>query len=166
MDAFPLVRRLAVSVLNRPEPFETTPGRCVARLRRWRWSGVAGLVETDLSAARDPDATHDAPALVAWRFYRFDALGRKISKSCVDVIAHQVQLLGGRTIARVRGEFSGRKREDQPAPSGVGKRIADFVPEEPPDLLGVRGVKDRVDTSDHTADATRGLATWERSSLL
>ncbi len=115
---------------------------------------MSRFVETNLGAARDPDATYDAPALVTWRLRDFDALGGELSESRVEVSAHQVQLLGRWSIARMCGELSRRQREDQPATSGVGEHVAELVAEESPDLLGVRGIEDGVDSSDHTADVT------------
>ena len=110
---------------------------------------VAGLVDGELRAVRQPDRGQQPPALVGDVPRHLGSLAPQLGERGVDVVAHQVELVTALTVGRVNGELGGRQGEDEPAAAGVHRWQAEHVREERTDLLGLRGEHDRMHPGDH-----------------
>ena len=97
--------------------------------------------------ARECDLRESPPALFVQR-PRLDTFARHLGDEGVHVLAHQVELVRAR-VGRVKRQLRGREREDEPAVTGVGKRIREDVPKERTIRIGVLAEEDDVGTVDH-----------------
>jgi hypothetical protein len=80
-----------------------------------------------------------------------DALTGQLGHRRVQVIAHQIELVRGRTVDGMHGDLGRRELEDQPSRSGVDARAIEDIPEEDAICFGIATVNDHVTTVDHTA---------------
>src|SRR3982075_2951921 len=83
-------------------------------------------------------------------------LGGQLSHGCVQVVAHQVQLVYRRGGGGGHGELGGRKLEDQPAGAGIDVRVVEHVSKEGTVGFGVAAVDDDVATIDHAGSVLVG----------
>src|SRR5215813_8212683 len=104
------------------------------------------LVERQLRAAWQPDRGEQSPALITDGSRRLDTLGRELVERGPDVVTHQVELVLGLIVGRMRGDLGRRQLEDEPAVTRVHAGEAEHVPEERPIALSVSGVDDHMST--------------------
>src|SRR5262249_20454812 len=76
---------------------------------------VAWLVERKFGPARQPDRRPRPPARVRDRMGDLDSLCGQLCERGLDVVAHQVELVFGRSVGRMHTDLGGWQLEDQPA---------------------------------------------------
>lgn len=109
---------------------------------------MLGLIDAELTAARQGQAGDRAPAL----FVDGGAghvLSFQVGDQGVDVVAHQEELVFLVLVGRVHGDFGWRQREDQPPMTGVDLRILQHVAQECAVGLGILAVDDDVRAVNH-----------------
>ena len=90
---------------------------------------MVGFIETDLAPAGQLESSESAPSSLRY-LVEFDAVVPKGVHRLVEVVAHQVELVFGRRITRMDGDFCRRQLEDQPAVAGIDVWIRQYIPEE------------------------------------
>jgi len=120
------------------------------------WSQVDGermarLVDSDLAAPGQPEAVQPSPTLLGDVLGELDALRLQIPHRGFQVVAHEVQLVPGRTFGRVQGQFRGRQLEDQPATASVDVAVSEHVSEEVAIRFRIAAEHDDVAAHDHVS---------------
>src|ERR1051325_5966591 len=106
------------------------------------------LVNAERLAGGQLDRGHQSPALIGDGTDELDAFLLELALCRLDVIAHQVQL-AGRFVGRMRSDRGGRRREDQPAPSGIDMLELEHIAHERADGIRLLRVDQRVHSVDH-----------------
>ena len=112
-------------------------------------SGVAWLVDRQLSAARQFYRGEQTPSLVADELGDRDTYGGQLCKRLLDVVAHQVELVLLEPVSGVDGDLGGRQLEDQPATAGVDPAKSEHVTDEGPVGFRVGAVENDMCSVDH-----------------
>src|SRR6478609_2721268 len=110
---------------------------------------MARLVHADLAAAWQPEVGEPSPALLGHVVCELDSSGPEVTHRGVQVVAHEVQLVPGRTIGRVHGQLRGRELEDQPASAGVDMRLPEDLGEEGAIRFRISAEQDDMAAVDH-----------------
>src|SRR5215216_3457131 len=95
------------------------------RDRHW----MARLVDPELRATRKRYLRHATPRLFLNCPYR-QAFASKLGDRCLDVVAHQVQLVIFLSLGGMNSDLRRRRGEDQPAAAGIDSRETKDVAEE------------------------------------
>jgi hypothetical protein len=111
-------------------------------------SFMSRLVETDLAATRDGDGRQASPAYVA-NFRALHALVLKSGDRCLNVVAHQVQLVIDLAIRRVDAELCRGHREDDPSVAHINEWKLKHIAKKCADFVGIGGVNQRVYSCNH-----------------
>src|SRR5581483_5509693 len=110
---------------------------------------MLGLVQTELAAVGNANCRRPSPALFGDGSRRFDALLTKLGQGCVEVIAHQIELVRIVGIRRMHGQLGRREREDGPATAGIHRAQRQHVAKERTNCFSASRVYERVNTGDH-----------------
>jgi hypothetical protein len=105
-------------------------------------SGVAWLVDRQISAARELNRGEQTPAFVTDRVGDRDVPGGQVRQRLLDVVAHQVELVLPQPVSGVYGDLGWRQLEDQPATADVNPAESEYVADEDPVGLRVGAVED------------------------
>jgi hypothetical protein len=102
---------------------------------------VPRLIDAELSAARKRHLREQTPALVLdWA--ASDVLRLHILDECLDVVAHQIELVHVVLVGRMHGHFRWRQSENQPSLAHVDVRECEHVAQERAVGTGIRAVDD------------------------
>ena len=107
------------------------------------------LVQPDLAATGQPETGEPPPSLLGYVLCEFDALGLQVTDRGFQVVAHEIQLVPGRTVGRVHGQFRRRDLEDQPPATSVDMRLPEDVCEEGTIRFRISAEQDDVTAVDH-----------------
>jgi hypothetical protein len=110
---------------------------------------MARLVQSDLAATGQPETGEPPPPLLRYVFCELDALGKQVSHRGFQVVAHEVQLVPGRSVGRVHGQFCRRDLEDQPSSTSVDMRLPENVCEEGAICFRISAEQDDMTAVDH-----------------
>ena len=88
--------------------------------------GMPRLVQSDLAATGQPETGEPPPSLLGYVLCELDALGLQVTDRGFQVVA-EIQLVPGRTVGRVHGQFRRRDLEDQPPATSVDMRLPEDV---------------------------------------
>src|SRR4051812_28148529 len=110
---------------------------------------MSRLVKRHPSATGKLERGREPPPLFGDLTRELDAFGLQLCDRRGDVVAHQVKLMVSTLVARMGGEFRGRKGEDEPTPAGVDRVESERVAEERTSTFGVVCEDDRVYAGDH-----------------
>jgi hypothetical protein len=110
---------------------------------------MSRLVKRHPSATGKLERSRESPPLFGDLTRELDAFGLQLCDRRGDVVAHQVKLMVSTLVARMGGEFRGRKGEDGPIPAGVDRVESERVAEERTSTFGVVCEDDRVYAGDH-----------------
>src|SRR4051812_18031142 len=86
-------------------------------------SRVSRLVETDVAAPWQAEPGQSSPSLLGDAAGELDALGLQLLHRRVEVVAHEIQLVRGRTVRGMHRNLGRRQLEDEPAAAGVDVRL-------------------------------------------
>jgi len=114
---------------------------------------MSGLVQPHLAPARQAQARQAPPPGFGDCGERRSFSGQLVHR-CVQVVAHQVELMRRGAFGGVHGDLGGRKLEDQPVGSGVDIRVVEHVPKEGTSGFGAVTVDDDVGAVDHGTSLT------------
>jgi hypothetical protein len=127
---------------------------------------MRGLIQPQLSAARQPDRGPDAPVLPL-HLRGDDPFRSQGVERPGEIVAHQVKDGSKEVMASVRmpgvvtggmnGDLRGRQGEDQPSPAGIHTAKAKDVMQEPAIGVGVATVEEYVCPGDHRGQAALRL---------
>jgi hypothetical protein len=111
---------------------------------------VSRLIQPEYASAGEPDACKQTPTTVTHPALHADAAMGEVGDRCLDVVAHQVDLVLGRTVCGVHGDLRRRQGDDEPPVTSVdGSVPAKDLAQHLPVCLGIGAVDDRVGRSDH-----------------
>src|SRR4029453_13502438 len=111
---------------------------------------MARFIQTEIATTRQADHRQESPSLVAHRS-AFDALLGESSALCLNLVAHQIEVLLVAGPGRVASDFGGWCGEDQPPLTRINPGKAKHVAEKSAVRLGVTAVDDRVHACDHAS---------------
>src|ERR1043166_3543430 len=131
---------------RRPMPLPTSArARRLAKRDRMLW-----LIDADVRIVGDSNRRYAAPWRLVNGTRRLDPLGTQLGERRIEIIAHEEQLVTrDPVLGRMNRDLCGRKREDQPAASGIDVIIAEDIAEKGARRLSVFGIDDRVNAVDH-----------------
>jgi hypothetical protein len=106
------------------------------------------LINTEGSTTGEGEVGELAPPLVLQLGADNSPL-RHRQDECVDVLAHQKQLVPTAGFSWMYGQLGGRQGKDQPAMPGIDVRILEHIAEEGSVCLSVGAVENDVGSTDH-----------------
>jgi len=109
------------------------------------------LVQSELGGARNREGGHKAPSRVDDRTSELDPLLLQLLDGCLDVVAHQIELMVAALLRGMGRKLGWRKPEDEPTASSVDRREAEHVAKECPRSFWIAGEDDRMGADDHRA---------------
>jgi hypothetical protein len=109
------------------------------------------LVESEVGGARDVEGGHKPPSRVASRAGELDPLLLELLDRCLDVVAHQIELMVAIPLRGMGRKLRWGELEDEPPASGVNRRKAEYIAKECPAGLRIARKDDRVRADDHSA---------------
>jgi len=116
---------------------------------------VTRLVQADLAAARQGEMGESPPARFG-DICEGNSSVAQVAHRGVEVVAHQVQLVGCGVLAWVHRHLGWGKFEYEPPVAGVDMRISQDVTEEPTVSLGILAVDDEMRSiNSHSATVAR-----------
>src|SRR5688572_24314433 len=110
---------------------------------------MTGLVEGELTPARQLQGGHEAVALILDPPRKLDSLALQLPDRRLHVVAHQRQVRDAARFIRMDAELRGRQRENEPSMSGVNGLESQRVAQERAIRLRVLRVNERMDSGDH-----------------
>jgi hypothetical protein len=108
---------------------------------------VLGLIEPEGAAGGQGDLHQASPPFLS-HGTACDALRLQSVEECLNVVAHQVELMDGVLFGRMHGDFRRRQREDQPAVTQIDVSKLEDIAQEGAIETRVRAVDDCVRASD------------------
>ena len=109
---------------------------------------MLGLIEADLAAARKPNLRDGAPSCFL-NFRARNAFRREKSHLGLQIVAHEIELVGAILIGRMKRSFCWRQGEDQPAMTGVHGFESENISKKCSVRFGVLAVDNDVRTRNH-----------------
>jgi hypothetical protein len=114
--------------------------------------GMSRLIQPEYASAGKSDACQQTPTTVTHPALHDDATSGEVGDRRLDVVAHQVDLVLGRTVCGVHGDLGRRQGDDEPSVASVDSSVpAKDLAQHLPVCLGIGAVDDRVSRSDHQA---------------
>ena len=111
--------------------------------------GMPRLVQSDLAATGQPQTGEPPPSLLGYVLCELDSLGLQVSHRGFHVVAHEVQLVSGRTVGWMHGQFGRRDLEDQPPATSVDMWLPEDVCEEGAIRFRFFAEQDDMTAADH-----------------
>jgi hypothetical protein len=106
------------------------------------------LVKTNVTSTGQPDPGHRTPPCF-FHFRTADALFLERHYQCLQIGAHQIELVPDISFGGMDGQFRRRQREDEPTVPRVNGRKTKDLLEEGPISRRISAVNDHVGTKDH-----------------
>ena len=118
---------------------------------------MARLVHADLTATGQPEPGKSSPTLLGHLREELNSPGLQLLHRGIQIVAHEVQPVSGRTVRGMHSQFRRRQLEDQPAVTGVDMRLLEHLCEEVTVGFRIGAEHDDMTTNDHVLTLRGGL---------